>query len=161
MNTNRLYALAAEHPRQSLSSKIVLIAAILALLIASLPVPSVLAAPSDEQPWEKIDLEKEWKNKLRNLQVESLFYNQTRFFPVDFENSDDLARAWDLLHKHGFALKQANTVVLSHSGFDFEGNVTNGRQAYETVHDLAMYLQMMRGLRLKIAEEGYIIHRAR
>lgn len=142
--------------------KLFLVSLMIALLVASLPVTSVLAAPGKgDQPWENVDLEKEWKNKLRLLREEGLFYDQARFYPVDFEDSSDLARAWDLLHKHGFALRQANTVVFNHSGFDFEGNVTNGRLAYESVHDLAMHLQMMRGLRMKIAEEGYKVNRVR
>ena len=103
----------------------------------------------------------EWKDKLRQLKTEGLFYNQVRFYPADFEDSSDLARAWDLLHKHGFALKQANTVVFNHSGFDFEGNVINERRAYDTLHDLGMYLHAMRGLRMEIAEEGHKVQQVR
>ena len=147
---------------QPLYSKLILALVIVALLFAALPATSVLAdSGEEEQPWENVDLDKEWKDKLRLLQVEGLFFNQTRFYPADFENADDLARAWDLLHKHGFALKQANTVVLNHYGFDLAGKVTNERQAYDSVHELAMYLHMMRGLRSKIAEEGHKIRRAR
>jgi hypothetical protein len=157
MNTKRFYALAAERPfGQSLFAKILIIAAVLALLFASLPVPGALAAGGEEkQPWENVDLEKEWKNKLQHLRDEGLFYDQARFYPVDFKNSDDLARAWDLLHKHGFALKQANSIVFSHSGFDFKGDVTNERLAYDSLHNLGQYLHMMRGMRIKIAEAGY------
>ena len=148
-----------EHP---LSSKLILAAVIVAMLFASLPATRVLAASGDEErPWENVDLDKEWKDKLRLLQVEGLFFDQTRFNPADFEDDADLARAWDLLHKHGFALKQANTVVFNHSGFDFAGKVTNEKQAYYTLKDLAMYLHMMRGLRMKIAEEGYKVRRVR
>jgi hypothetical protein len=147
---------------EPLYSKLILAAVVVAMLFASLPVPHAFAAPGDdEQPWETVDLEREWKDKLQQLQTEGLFYNQVRFYPVDFEDSSDLARAWDLLHKHGFALKQANTVVFNHSGFDFEGNATNERRAYETLHDLGMYLHAMHGLRMKIAEEGYKVQRAR
>ena len=143
-------------------SKLILAAIVVAMLFASLPVPSAFAAAaSDEQPWENVDLEGEWKDKLRQLQTEGLFYNQVRFYPADFEDADDLARAWDLLHKHGFALKQANTVVFNHSGFDFEGNVINERRAYDTLHDLGMYLHAMRGLRMKIAEEGHKVQQVR
>jgi hypothetical protein len=163
MKTNGLYALAIRQQRGGLfNSKLFIVALIIALLFAAFPAASVLAAPThDEQPWENIDLEQEWKNKLHQLTVEGLFFNQVRFYPADFENSADLARAWDLLHKHGFALTQANTVVFNHSGFDFEGNVINGRLAYETVHELAMHLHTMRGLRMKIAEEGHKIQRVR
>ena len=147
---------------EPLYSKLFLAAIVVVMLFASLPVPSAFAAPaSDGEPWENVDLEGEWKDKLRQLQTEGLFYNQVRFYPADFEDSADLARAWDLLHKHGFALKQANTVVFNHSGFDFEGNVINERRAYDTLHDLGMYLHAMRGLRMKIAEEGHKVQRVR
>ena len=163
MKTKRFYALAIRDQHGGLFySKLLVAALILALLLASVPATSVFAAPaSDEQPWENIDLEQEWKNKLQQLTVEGLFFNQVRFNPADFENSSDLARAWDLLHKHGFALQLANTVVFNHSGFDLEGNVINGRLAYDTVHELAMHLHTMRGLRMKIAEEGHKISRVR
>jgi hypothetical protein len=141
-------------------SRLILAAVILAMLLASLPVTSVFAAGSDE-PWKNADLEREWKNKLRNLQAEGLFYNQVQFYPADFEDSDDLARAWDLLHRHGFALQQANSVVFRHTGFDFDGDVINEKQAYYTLKDLAAYLHVMRGIRRQIAEAGYKIHRVR
>lgn len=160
MKTKRFFVLALHDQRGGLFySKLFVAALIIALLFASFPAASALAAPP--RPWETVDLEQEWKNKLHQLTVEGLFFNQVRFYPADFENSADLARAWDLLQKHGFALQQANTVVFNHSGFDFEGNVINGRLAYDTVHDLAMHLHTMRGLRMKIAEEGHKISRVR
>lgn len=157
-----LAAVASMEARGSFFRKLLMIFLLIALLWASLPARSVLAAGDNEgQPWEKADLDKEWKDKLRLLQAEGLFFNQTVFYPADFEDSDELARAWELLNKHGFALKQANTVVFRHAGFDFAGNVTNEKQAYYTVKDLAMYLHMMRGFRMKIYEEGFKVRRAR
>jgi len=163
MKTKGFYAFAMPDQDGGLFySKLFIAALILALLLASFPAASVFAAPAgDEAPWEKVDLKQEWKNKLQQLAVEGLFFNQVRFIPADFENSADLARAWDLLHKHGFALQLANTVVFNHSGFDIEGNVVNGRMAYDTVHELAMYIHTMRGLRMKIAEEGHTKSRIR
>ena len=166
MKTNGLHALAASHQHGGLFySKLFVAALILALLVALFPAVNVLAAPVNDadRPWEdeNVDLEAEWKNKLQTLREEGLFYTQARFIPADFEDSADLARAWDLLHKHGAALKLANTVVFNHSGFDIQGNVTNGRLAYDSVHELAMYLHAMRGFRVKIAEEGYKVHRMR
>jgi hypothetical protein len=145
-------ALAAERqPGFSLSSKILVIATIIALLWAFIPAVSVFAAPgNDDQPWENIDLEKEWKNKLLHLRTAGFFYDHVRLSPADFEKNADLALAQLYLDKYGFSLKQANTVVFNHYGFDFQGNVTNEKQAYETIHDLAMYLQMMRGFREKM-----------
>ncbi len=161
MKSKRVTAVAASDPRGGFFySRLFVAALILALPLASFPAASVSAAPaSEEAPWENVDLEQEWKNKLQQLAVEGLYYNQVRFIPADFENAPDLARAWDLLHKHGFALQLANTVVFNHSGFDLEGNVVNRRLAYDSVHELAMYIHMMRGLRMKIAEEGHTTSR--
>lgn len=160
MKTNRFYASALHEQRGGLFySKLFIAALILALLVAMVPAASALAAPPE--PWESVNLEQEWKNKLHQLTVEGLFFNQVRFYPADFDNSADLARAWDLLHKHGLALQQANTVVFNHSGFDSKGKVINGRLAYDSVHDLAMHLHTMRGLRMKIAEEGHKISRVK
>lgn len=157
MKTHKLDALAIPQQRGGLfHSKLFVAALLLALLAAYFPAISALAAPP--RPWEGDNLEEQWRDKLQQLTVEGLFFNQVRFLPSDFENSADLGRAWDLLHKHGFALTQANTVVFNHAGFDIEGNVTNERLAYESVHELAMHLHAMRGFRMKIAEEGYKIH---
>ena len=147
---------------EPLYTKLILAIAIVAMLFAFLPTASALAAPgNDPQPWENVDLEREWRDKLRLLYWEGLFYNEVRFFPVDFNDSAELAQAWNLLHKHGFALKQANTVVFNHTGFDIQGNVLNERRAYESVQNLSMHLHTMRGLRNRIAEEGYKVHRVR
>jgi hypothetical protein len=163
MKTKKLYVLTAVNTQgEVLFQKMVLAFLALILLFASLPVTSVFAAPaSQDKPWENADLEREWNNKLRNLRVEGLFFNQVRFYPADFEDSSDLARAWDLLHQHGAALRQANTIVFNHAGFDFEANVLNERQAYESVHDLGEALRLMRVARMKIAQEGYKIQRVR
>lgn len=125
----------------------------LIMMFASLPVSSVLAASgNDEQPWESVDLEKEWKNKLRLLHYEGFFYNRVRLDPDDFERATDFTQAQIYLDKYGFAFRQANTVVYNHTGFDYRGEVTDEKQAYESIHNLAMYLQMMRGFKDKIEE---------
>src|ERR1041384_7208645 len=98
MKTKGVYALEASHQHGGLFySKLFVAALILALLVASFPAARVFAAPAarDDRPWENVDLEKEWQDKLQQLAVEGLFYNQVRFNPADFENSADLARAWD------------------------------------------------------------------
>jgi hypothetical protein len=163
MKTKRFHALAVVNTTGGpFYQKMVMALLILALMLAALPVASALAAPeSKRRPTNFGNLEREWKNKLQTLRQEGLFYNQARFLPADFEDSSDLAQAWDLLHKHGAALRQANTVVFNHAGFDFEGNVTNENQAYESVHDLGEALRLMRVARQKIAEAGYKVHLSR
>ena len=163
MKTKRVYALAVVHTAGgSLYQKILMAFLILALMLATLPIASVLAAPeSRRRPTNFGNLERDWKTKVEKLRQEGLFYNQVRFYPADFEDSSELARAWGLLHQHGTALMQANTIVFNHAGFDIEGNVTNEWQAYESVHDLGEALSLMRVARQKIAEAGYKVHRVR
>lgn len=163
MNTKRFYALAVvRHPELSLSHKLLLASLVVALLFASLPAAGALAAPAERRrPTDFGNLEREWKDKLEQLRFEGLFYNQARFLPADFEDLSELALAWDLLHQHGSALRQANTIVFSHAGFDIEGNVTNEMQAYDSVHDLGEALRLMRVARQKIAEAGYKVQRYR
>jgi hypothetical protein len=142
--------------------KMILALLILAVTLAALPVAGALAAPeSKRRPENYGNLERDWKNKLEQLREEGLFYNQVRFIPADFEDLSDLARAWNLLHQHGAALRLANTIVFSHDGFDFEGNVLHEQRAYESVQDLGEALRLMHAARQKIAEEGYKVHRVR
>ena len=163
MKTKRLYALADVYTNtagEPLYQKMLMALLILALMLASLPVASALAAPeSRRRPTNFGNLERDWKNKLEQLPVEGLFYNQVRFYPSDFEDAAELARAWDLVHQHGAALRQANTIVFNHAGFDFEGNVTNEWQAYNSVQDLGEALRLMRVARQKIAEAGFKVHK--
>jgi hypothetical protein len=154
MKTKGLYVLSASHPDGGLFySKLFVAALILALLVASFPVGSVFAAPAqDQDPTENIDIEKGWQDKLWQLRWAGYYYDHVQFYPADFEKPSDLARVHELLEKYGVALRAANTILLNHAGFDIEGNVKHEVQAARSVRDLAMYLQIMRGLREKIEE---------
>jgi hypothetical protein len=152
MKNNGLYALALDdRPGKILYSKLFLVSVIIALIFAAFPGTSVFAA-SNQNTAINAGLEDEWKNKLHHLRFQGLYYDNVRLYPADFDSLSDLARAQLYLDKYGVALRQAQTVVFNHAGFDIEGRVTNERQAVETVRQLAMYLHMMRGLRDKIDE---------
>jgi len=153
MKTN-IYALTASNQRGGFfHSKLFVAALILALLLASLPAASAFAAPaSDRDITENIDLEQGWQDKLSHLRWAGFYYEHVQFYPADFERPADLSRIHELLEKYGVALRAANTIVMNHAGFDIEGNVTHEVQAARSVRDLAMYLQIMRGLRDKIGE---------
>ena len=154
MKTYRVYVLAAEgRDGISVYQKMFLVALILALLFASLPATHVLAASAGGQDiTEDNTLKQEWSNKLNHLRYEGLWYNRVRLYPADFENLSDLTQAQYYLDQYGIALRQANTVVFNHTGFDIKGRILNVNQADQSVHELAMYLQMMRGFREKLAE---------
>jgi hypothetical protein len=154
MKTKGLYVLTASDPRGGLFySKLFVAALILALLFASFPAASVFAAPArDQDPTENLDIEKGWQDKLWQLRWAGYYYDHVQFYPADFEKPADLARVHELLEKYGVALRAANTILLNHAGFDIEGNIKHEVQAARSVRDLAMYLQIMRGLREKIEE---------
>jgi hypothetical protein len=151
MKTNKLYALSAvAEDGVSLYTKLFLAFAILAILFTSLPVASALAAPTSVI--ETDDLTHEWKNKLRTLRYQGFYYDTVRLLPADFRKQADLDLANMYLEKYGFALRQANTVVFNHTGFDINGRVLNEKQAVESLEDLSMYIHAMRGLRGKIED---------
>lgn len=144
---------ASDRHGKSLFSKIFLASLIIALIFAARPGTSVFAAPASNQNTAADDgLEEEWKNKLHNLRYEGFFYESVRLYPADFEKLSDLALAQLYLEKYGVALRQAQTVIFNHAGFDIEGRITNEKQAAESVQQLAMHLHTMRGLRDKIDE---------
>ena len=156
------YALtASDHHGGLFGSKLFVISLILALMAAFLPAASALAAPAaDRDITENIELEQGWQDKLSNLRWAGYYYEHVQFYPADFDKPSDLARIHELLEKYGVALKAANTIVQTHAGFDIEGNVKHEVQAARSVRDLAMYLQIMRGLREKIDEipgDGHMI----
>jgi hypothetical protein len=156
------YALTASDQHGGLfRSKLFVISLILALIAAFLPAASALAAPAAGRDiTENIELEQGWQDKLSNLRWAGYYYEHVQFYPADFDKPSDLARIHELLEKYGVALRAANTIVQTHAGFDIEGNVKHEVQAARSVRDLAMYLQIMRGLREKIDEipgDGHII----
>jgi hypothetical protein len=154
MKTNRSYVLTASRQRGGLfHSRLFVAAFILALLSALLPAANVFAAPaSGRDITENIDLEPGWQDKLNQLRWAGYYYDHAQFYPADYEKASDLARVQELLEKYGVALRAANTIVQTHAGFDIEGNLKHEVQAARSVRDLAMYLQIMRGLREKIDE---------
>ena len=118
------------------------------LLVSAFSVTGVSAART--VPVE--ELERTWDRQLDNLSIQGLFYDNVILYPADFEDLSDLERAHFYLEKFGIALRAANTLIMSHPGFDFNGKVTNQFQATQTVRAMADNLQIMRGMRNKLAE---------
>jgi hypothetical protein len=166
MKPNKVYTLAARYQDGGVfHSKLFVAALLLALLFASFSAVSALAAPASDEGitedkinTEEINEEEGWQAKLNHLRWAGFYYDHVQFFPADFEDREDLARVHELLEKYGVALRAANTIVQNHAGFDIEGNVLNERQAAKSVRDLAMYLQIMRGLQAKISEIPHDSH---
>lgn len=158
MKTNRLYVLTAERG-VSLHSKIFVVSIIIALIFAVLQAASVFAAPASVT--ESNDLDKEWRDKIRNVHYNNLFYNGIQLLPADFEDPDELAEARAILDKYGAALRQANNIIATHAGFDFNGEVTDETLAAKSVADVAENLRIMRAWRLKFELGDYKVQRIR
>ena len=154
MKTNKVYALTLRTRHGGLlNSKLFVITLLLALVFVSLPAARVLAAPASSQgSMENMSLEQVWKAKQSHLRWAGYYYDHVRFYPADFERPADLARVQWYLEKYGIALRAANTILQNHTGFDIKGNVINEVQADQSIRDLAMYLQIMRGIQDKIVE---------
>ena len=151
MKTNwLLHSIRSEIRGEKLLQKIFMISVIIALMLASLPAARVFAAGDDPDQATIERLETAWSRKIRNVHAQSFFYDHVRLYPADFKNSDDLARAYDLLHRYGFALRRAETVIANRAGFDERGRVINYNLAVQSARDLSFYLHLMRGLKMKL-----------
>src|SRR5215208_1612252 len=151
MKTQGSYTLTAARLEGSWYLKMFMISLIISLVFASFQAASVFAAPASDQGTTEsnTDFEQEWSNKLRNLRAAGYFFDNVRLVAKDFEKPSDLALAQVYLDKYRLALRQANTVVFNHAGFDIKGNVTNEIQADQSLKNLGMYLHMMRGFRAR------------
>ena len=134
----------------SLYRVLVVASLIAALMLASVPVASVVAAPPAQQG-DGSSLEESWGNKLNQLQAEVAVFNRFQTKPGLYRNAGNVGQYLD---KWRGALTAAQSLVVSGSGFDSNGQVTNQNQARQSVQQLGMYLSMIRGLREKIAEGG-------
>lgn len=143
-----------EEARRSSFQKMLMVSLVVALMLALLPVQGAFAAPASASA-VGADLAKEWKDKNEHLQDFGLFYERVRVYPADFKNPAEHARAWELIHRYGSALRAAQTVALNRTGFDEKGRVLNEKQADQTLKELAGYLHEMRSIRKNLdALEG-------
>ena len=118
---------------------------IITVLFASFPAVHVYAAPASVDT--KKALQREWQDKIDNVQVESLFYDHVRVYPADFKDLSELAKAHQFLNDYGVAYRAAGTLILNHAGFDSQGQVLNENQANQTIKAVAENLRIMRSLR--------------
>jgi hypothetical protein len=151
MKTNWLFSSKrSEIGGEKLLQKIFMTSLIIALVLASLPAPHVFAAGDDPDQATIERLETAWSWKIRNVHAQSFFYDHVRLYPADFKDPEDLARAYNLLHRYGFALRRAETIIANRAGFDERGRVINYNLAVQSSRNLAFYLHLMRGLKMKL-----------
>src|SRR5215213_9566826 len=151
MKTNGFHASVGDQGGNSLYRKLLVASLIMALLLASVPVACVFAAPPSQQGGGDKDLEQSWASKLSQLRAEVAVFNNLQTKPGQNGNNANIGQYLD---KYRAAIAAAQALVVSGSGFDSNGRVTNQNQANQSVQQLGMYLSTIRGLRQKIAEGG-------
>ena len=136
--------------------KLVVASLIIAMLLASMPVAGVLAAPPTQQGGggnngQSNGLEESWGNKLRQLQAEVTFFNNFQTKPGQYRNPESVGQYLDQWRS---ALAAAQSLVVSGSGFDSNGQITNQNQAKQSNQLLGQYLSTIRGMKDKIGQGG-------
>ena len=161
MNTNQLSILMIRNSMgSSFFQRMFAAALVIALLFASLPAQSALAAPaSDGKNFNTSEMQREWDSKVEKVDNNSIFYQRVRAYPANFEDQNELAMAHDILNNYGVALRSAQRLVISHAGFDQKGKVTNENLANQTLKDLSENLRLMRVYKEKLdhMEGEYIL----
>ena len=150
MKTNGFHASTlGDKGGNSLYRRIVTVSIIMTMLLAALPVASVLAAPARGQGTSQNKTEAEWANKRSQLAAEVWFFNnfQTKPGQSGFNGNQG-----QYLDKWRAALAAAQALVVNHDGFDSNGRMTNENRANQAVQQLAQYLSLIRGLKDKIGE---------
>jgi hypothetical protein len=142
--------MAIEMAGKSFFHKMLFAILILALLIALLPAAAVSAAPASGGTPVSKNLKNEWRDKIQNVKVESLWYQRVRAYPADYEDLNELALAHEYLNNYGAALRSAQSLIFSHTGFDTEGEVMNENLANQTVKAVAENLRIMRAMKAKL-----------
>ena len=145
---------------KNMFKKTVMIALVTALTVASLPLMSASAAPSnDEPPQREVSaerLEKVWARQLRLYEKIGKGYERSDNFVEKVqtlidkagENGKDVSAVQAALDAFEEAIKDAHPVyesakgiVNSHQGFDSDGKVTDLEKAKETVKSMGEKLK--------------------
>jgi hypothetical protein len=129
--------------------KMLFVSLIVAVMLASLPVVSVFAAPPHDPPLpEEEALEQDWADQRGQLAAEIEFFSSFRPRPGQSVNPANQGRHLDMYRA---AISAAQTLVVNQTGFDDEGHVINQKRANQAVQELDGYLDRIRGLREKLS----------
>lgn len=126
--------------------KIAVFALLLAVVLASFPANSALAAgPTTEK------LEKKWDQLLQSYENQSFAHQSVHHWVENWLKTHKDAKTADKaeVQKHldicNSALESAKIVVTNHAGFDKSGKVIDRAIAIKTINTLANYLQQHAG----------------
>jgi hypothetical protein len=137
----------------SVKSRIAVFSTVVAVILATVSATSVFAASATTQTPAITVSQSAWGAQARELQTDRTFYSNLKSHPAALRNSNTPAQTQQYLNQFAFALKQAEAIILH--GIPSANASVNVSSPYirnlTAQQQLAMYLQMMRGLRTKLA----------
>jgi hypothetical protein len=134
-------------------SKIVVISTVLAAVLATASATNVFAASATAPGLTNRELATIWGNQSRELQTDRTFYDNVRLHREATGSSATPTEFQQYLNQYGYALGQAEAIVLHDSpslAMSEKNNTTQTVKGRTDQQDLAVYLHMMRGLRDKL-----------
>jgi hypothetical protein len=147
----------------SMFSKSSLIATIVALALASVSATSVFAASSKSttphQQGVVQNLQSDWKSDKTSLHAQVLMVTKVQAWAKawlkDNTTTADKSKANDLVSRFNSTLRQTQSIVSKHAGFNSNGVVTDSTLASKSVTDLGNALHqlnaIMRQIRVQFA----------
>lgn len=133
--------------------KMFVVSTIMAVIVASLSAFSVFAAPAKTSA-------KIFGSQLSELNADRAFYNHFKANPKNFVNVSDPLKLQQYLARYAFALAQADAVVKGRGTIVATSKSTNAQvnainnMDQTAEQNLAMWLHVMRDLRVRISQIG-------
>ena len=127
--------------KTSVFSKAIVIAVLLALVAATLPMNSVAAKGNNEK------LEDKWSQLVTNYYRQSINHDSAHKWVEHWRKTQkkdsisDRAQVQKHLELCNSALIAAGSIVATHAGFDAKGNVIDRGAAIKSIKDLSYYLR--------------------
>ena len=133
-------------------SKMFVFSTVLAVGLATTSATSAFAAPATPPNITNYNLVTAWGGQFRDLQADRVFYDNFKSHHEEINSSSSQAEIQQYLSRYAFALKQAESIVLSGSPSSTLTVRINSRfeRSRTAQRDLATWLHMMRGLREKL-----------
>ena len=134
--------------------KIFVISTIMAFIVASLSAFSVFAATASTSQTET--RERIGGQQLKDLQVDRAFYDHFRTDRKNFVSPSNPHQLQQDLARYAFALKKAETIIAGRGNALVTSTSNNAFDNLDQTaqQNLAVYLHMMRDLRVKIGQDS-------
>ena len=130
-------------PKMSVFSKAAIVAILIALVLAALPVTGVVAKGNNGDP------EKKWDQLVTNFNTQSSNHNGVHKWVDHWLKTNKKSSERPEVEKHlaicNSAILSAATIVSKHTGFDAKGNVIERASALKSIERLSYFLRQHAG----------------